>query len=181
MSMAPLARAGSGGCQRACPTKARGAPRASSPHAPYRPHTGVPRDRCFRSIGSPPLGSATDLYPEILEMEMRKFALASLVVFGAMFAVAGLAQAANTYSSSSKITPSSPGTTAAPKAVAASLTFNVGETSGLRPSPLKTYKIGLGAGIVPNTSVAKGCSAAQANAQVLPALCLKKATSGGAT
>jgi len=85
----------------AYPTKDRGAPRESSPVAPYLPHTGVPRG-------------------------------------------------------------------------------NVGETSGLRPSPLKTYKIGLGAGIVPNTSVAKGCTTAQANAQVLPALCLKKATSGGA-
>lgn len=111
---------------------------------------------------------------------MRKFALASLVVFGALFAVAGVAQAANTYTSTSKITPSSPGTAKAPKAVSASLTFNVGETSGLRPSPLKTYAIGLGPGIVPNTSVAKGCTAAQAQAQVLPASCLKKATSGGA-
>ena len=111
---------------------------------------------------------------------MRKLALAGLTVLGVMIAVAGVAQAANSYTSTSKITPSSPGTTAAPKAVSASLTFNVGETSGLRPSPLKTYAIGLGPGIVPNTSVAKGCSTAQANAQVLPALCLKKATAGGA-
>src|SRR5205823_11621041 len=64
--------------------------------------------------------------------------------------------------------------------VAVAQTFTVGESTGARPSPLKTYSIGIGAGIVPNTNVAKGCTSAQANAQVLPASCTKLATRGGA-
>jgi hypothetical protein len=111
---------------------------------------------------------------------MRKIAVACIAVFGALFAVAGVAYAANTYTSTSKITPSKSGTSAKPAPVSAALTFKVGETTGLRPSPLKTYSIGLGAGVIPNTNVAKGCTSAQANAQVLPALCLKKASAGGA-
>jgi hypothetical protein len=110
---------------------------------------------------------------------MRKFAVVGLAVLG-LFAVAGIAYASNTYTSTGKITPSKAGTAAKPTPVAAALTFTVGETTGARPSPLKTYGIGLGAGVVPNTNVAKGCSSAQANAQILPALCAKKATKGGA-
>jgi hypothetical protein len=110
---------------------------------------------------------------------MRKFAVVGLAVLG-LFAVAGIAYASNTYTSTSKITPSKAGTSAKPTPVAAALTFTVGETTGARPSPLKTYGIGLGAGVVPNTPVAKGCTSSQANAQVLPAVCTKKATAGGA-
>jgi hypothetical protein len=110
---------------------------------------------------------------------MRKFVVVGLALLG-VFAVAGIAYASNTYTSTSKITPSKSGTSAKPAPVSASLTFTVGETTGVRPSPLKTYGIGLGAGVVPNTNVAKGCTKAQANSQVLPAICLKKATKGGA-
>src|SRR5258708_1498443 len=109
---------------------------------------------------------------------MRKFVVVGLALLG-VFAVAGIAYASNTYTSTSKITPSKSGTSAKPAPVSASLTFTVGETTGVRPSPLKTYGIGLGAGVVPNTNVAKGCTKAQANSQVLPAICLKKATKGG--
>jgi hypothetical protein len=110
---------------------------------------------------------------------MRKFVVVGLAMLG-VFAVVGIAYASNTYTSTSRITPSKSGTSAKPTPVSAALTFTVGETSGARPSPLQTYGIGLGAGVVPNTNVAKGCNSAQANAQVLPALCLKKATAGGA-
>jgi hypothetical protein len=110
---------------------------------------------------------------------MRKFVVVGLAVLG-VFAVVGIAYASNTYTSTSKVTPSKAGTSAKPAPVAASLTFTVGETTGARPSPLKTYGIGLGGGVVPNTNVAKGCSSSQANSQVLPAICLKKATKGGA-
>ena|SRR5436190_5941120 len=110
---------------------------------------------------------------------MRKFVVVGLALLG-VFAVVGIAYASNTYNSTSKITPSKSGTSARPAPVAAALTFNVGETSGVRPSPLKTYGIGLGGGVVPNTSVARGCTSAQANAQVLPAACTKLATRGGA-
>jgi hypothetical protein len=109
---------------------------------------------------------------------MRKFSVIGLAVLG-LLAVAGIAYASNTYTSTSKITPSSSGTSASAKPVAAALTFTVGETTGARPSPLKTYGIGLGPGIVPHTNVAKGCSSSQANAQVLPASCLKAASRGG--
>ena len=110
---------------------------------------------------------------------MRKFVVVGLAVLG-VFAVVGIAYASNTYTSTSKITPSTTGTSARPKPVAAVLTFTVGETTGVRPSPLKTYGIGLGPGVVPNTAVAKGCTSSQANAQVLPAACAKLATRGGA-
>jgi hypothetical protein len=110
---------------------------------------------------------------------MRKFVVIGLAVLG-VFAVVGIAYASNTYTSTSKITPSTTGTSAKPKPVAAGLTFTVGETTGVRPSPLKTYGIGLGPGVVPNTAVAKGCTSSQANAQVLPAACAKLATRGGA-
>jgi hypothetical protein len=110
---------------------------------------------------------------------MRKFAVVGLAVLG-LFAVAGIAYASNTYKSTSKITPAQTGKPNKPKPVSASLTFTVDETTGARPSPLKTYGIGLGAGVVPNTSAAKGCNLSQANAPVLPAACTKKATAGGA-
>lgn len=110
---------------------------------------------------------------------MRKFAVVGLAVLG-LFAVAGIAYASNTYTSTSKITPSKAGKPNKPTPVSASLTFTVGETTGARPSPLKTYGIGLGAGVVPNTKVVKGCSTAQANAPVLPAACSTKAKSSGA-
>lgn len=110
---------------------------------------------------------------------MRKIAVVGLAVFG-LLAVAGIAFAANTYTSSNKVTPSKSGTSAKPTPVAVAQTFNVGETTGARPSPLKTYSIGIGPGIVPNTNVAKGCTSAQANSQVLPALCTKLASRGGA-
>jgi hypothetical protein len=111
---------------------------------------------------------------------MRKLAVVGAAVLGALLAVAGIAYAANTYTATSKITPSKAGTSAKPTPVAANLSFTVGETTGARPSPLKTYGIGLGPGVVPNNKVAKGCTKAQANAPTLPAICLKLATRGGA-
>jgi hypothetical protein len=110
---------------------------------------------------------------------MRKFVVVGLAVLG-VFAVVGVAYAANTYTSTNKVIPSKAGTSAKPTPVAIAQTFTVGETTGARPSPLKTYSIGIGPGVVPNTNVAKGCTSAQANAQVLPAICLKKASKGGA-
>jgi hypothetical protein len=109
---------------------------------------------------------------------MRKFAVVGLAVLG-LCAVAGIAYASNTYHSTSKVTPSSTGTAASPKPVAVELAFTVGETSGNRPSSLAAARIGLGAGIQPNTAVAKGCSSAQANAAILPAACDKLANRGG--
>ena len=110
---------------------------------------------------------------------MRKFVVVGLALLG-VFAVVGIAYAANTYQSTNKVTPSKSGTSAKPTPVAVAQTFTVGESTGARPSPLKTYSIGIGPGIVPNTNVAKGCTSAQANAGVLPAICNKNATTGGA-
>jgi hypothetical protein len=117
---------------------------------------------------------------------MRKFAVVGVAVLGGMLALAGIAYAVtNTYTASSKITPSKAGTPSNPKPVKASLTFDVGEATGLRPSALKTYGIGLGGGVVPNTKAAKGCTSAQvggapATQPIVPAICLKKASKGGA-
>ena len=110
---------------------------------------------------------------------MRKFSVIGLAVLG-LFAVAGIAYASNTYTSTSKITPSKSGTSAKPAPVSAALSFTVGETTGARPSPLKTYSIGLGPGIVPNTGLVKGCNKTQANAGILPAVCSKAGSRGGA-
>ena len=55
---------------------------------------------------------------------MRKFVVVGLAVLG-VFAVVGIAYASNTYTSTNKITPSSSGTSAKPKPVAAALTFTV--------------------------------------------------------
>ena len=110
---------------------------------------------------------------------MRKLA----VVATALVAVLGISAVAyavtNTYSATAKVTPSKSGTFSKPKPVKAGLTFNVGEVSNQRPSPLQTYSIGLSPGIVPNWSLVKGCSSGQANAGVLPSSCQKKAKSGG--
>jgi hypothetical protein len=121
---------------------------------------------------------------------MRKFAVVGLVVLG-LFAVAGIAYAATpyantTYTSTSKITPSKSGTPAKPTPVAAALTFHSASTAaGTRPAPIETYSIGLGPGVVPNTSVAPGCAFAKTNptvkvlsAKALPAACRGKAVIG---
>jgi hypothetical protein len=111
---------------------------------------------------------------------MRKLAVVATAVV-AVFGVSAVAYAVtNTYRATAKITPSKSGTFSKPKPVKAGLSFNVGEVANLRPSPLKIYSIGLSPGIVPNTSIVKGCSSAQANAGVLPSPCSKKAKSGGA-
>jgi hypothetical protein len=110
---------------------------------------------------------------------MRKF----LVVAATAVAVLGITAVAyavtNTYSSTSKVTPSKSGTSAKPAPVSAALTFHVGEVSNQRPSALKTYSIGLGPGVVPNTAVAPGCSFNQAAGPILPAACKGKSVVGG--
>ena len=111
---------------------------------------------------------------------MRKLAVVGAAVLGAMLAVAGIAYAANTYTSTGKITPSKSGTSAKPTPIAIALTFTVGDTAGNRPSSLKTYAVGFGPGVVPNTAVAKGCNSTQANKQILPSTCSKRASAGGA-
>src|SRR5436309_15261973 len=101
---------------------------------------------------------------------MRKLAVIGVAVLGGMLALAGIAYAVtNTYKASASITPTKAGTSSKPKPVKASLTFDVGESTGLRPSALKTYSIGLGPGVVPNTAAAKSCSTAQAHSARVPA------------
>jgi hypothetical protein len=110
---------------------------------------------------------------------MRKLVVAGLAVLGVL-AVAGIAMAANTYTATSSISPSKTGSSSKATPVSAALTFTVGESTGARPSPLKTYSIGLGPGIVPVTKVARGCNSVQAQSQILPAICAKAASKGGA-
>lgn len=111
---------------------------------------------------------------------MRKLALAATTAIGVLVVAVGVAFATNTYTSTSKITPSKSGTSSKPTPVSASLTFNVGETQpNTRPLPLKTYSIGLGAGIVANNKLFGGCSLNQANSQNLPLACKKSIVGGG--
>jgi hypothetical protein len=88
-------------------------------------------------------------------------------------AATGIAYAANTYTVSATITPAKSGTPSKPTPVAGTLTFQVGDSQGLRPLPIKTYSIGLSAGIVPNNNVVPGCTLAQAQMVVVPAACNK--------
>ena len=62
---------------------------------------------------------------------MRKFAVVGLAVLG-LLAVAGIAFAANTYTSTNKVTPSKSGTSKKPTPVAVAQTFTVGETGVTR-------------------------------------------------
>ena len=110
---------------------------------------------------------------------MRKFAVVAATVVAVLGITAVAYAVTNTYSATSSITPSKSGTAAKPTPVSASLTFHVGEVSNQRPSALKTYSIGLGPGVVPNTNAAPGCSFNAAAGPILPSACKGKAIVGG--
>jgi hypothetical protein len=110
---------------------------------------------------------------------MRKFAVVAAAL-AAVFGIAAVAYAANTYTYTATLSPPKSGTPSNPTPVSASLTFRIGSTDpATRPSPIKSYSVGLGAGIVPNNGVAASCSFAQASAQVLPSACTRATVGGG--
>jgi hypothetical protein len=72
---------------------------------------------------------------------MRKLVLAAVAAL-AVFAVAGVAFAANTYNlDAAKATPKGVGTAAKPVPKAVEFDYSVGTTDSTRPSPVKTYSI----------------------------------------
>lgn len=110
---------------------------------------------------------------------MRKLAVLAAVTVAGALGVASVAQAANQYTSTARILPSNSGTFASPTPVSAALTASISEPSGDRPQSIKTYSIGLGAGVVPNNRRFPGCSYNQANTSPLPAVCTRAKVGSG--
>ncbi|HVE67472.1 MAG TPA: hypothetical protein VNB64_02710 [Solirubrobacteraceae bacterium] len=110
---------------------------------------------------------------------MRKFALLAAVTVAGALGATSVAHAANQYTSTSRILPANSGTFAVPTPVSAGLTAAITEPSGERPQAIKTYSIGLGAGVVPNTRRFPGCSFNQANTNPLPAQCIRAKVGSG--
>ena len=92
---------------------------------------------------------------------MRKIAV--LAVAGLVLALAAVAYAQtqqNTYTVSGKVTPAKAGSAKKPLPVSIDFGYQVGEASGLRPSPVKKYSIRF-QGLRVNTGPFPKCSTAQ--------------------
>ena len=93
---------------------------------------------------------------------MRKTVIIAMAL-AAVLAVAGVAFATNTYTTTGSITPAKSGTKKAPKAVTTVFAFNVGTTDGNRPSVTTTYNIKFG-GVKSFGKLFKNCSFAAVSA-----------------
>jgi hypothetical protein len=89
---------------------------------------------------------------------MKKLSVVVVAVV-ALFALAAVSLAANSYTSTAKFTPNKAGKAKKPVPVGISLGFNVTETEGKRPQAMESLKIKL-PGIVTNGKRFKKCSAA---------------------
>lgn len=107
---------------------------------------------------------------------MRKTAVIAMAL-AAVLAVAGVAFASNTYTTTGSITPVKSGTKKAPKAVKTVFKFNVGTTDNTRPSIIVTYSIKFG-GLKSFGKKFKNCSFAQVTAAAGPASACSKALVG---
>lgn len=97
---------------------------------------------------------------------MRKLALAAITAL-AVFAVAGVAYAVNTYNlDTGKATPKGVGTLAKPKPKAVEFDYSVGTTDDTRPSPVKKYSIRF-QGLVSFAKHFPKCTFSQASAKNL--------------
>jgi hypothetical protein len=96
---------------------------------------------------------------------MRKIAMFAIAVT-ALFGVVAIAQASNTYTVTvAKVSPSKAGTALKPKPITINFGYQVGETSGNRPSVTTDYVIAFGKQIKSHRSYFKGnkvCTVAQA-------------------
>jgi len=112
---------------------------------------------------------------------MRKLPLAALAA-AAMLAVPAIAPAQtaqqNTYSVTGKVSPGGKGATTKPVPVSVKFGYNVGEAHGLKPAPVKRYKIGFG-GVRTNGRFFKTCKSSQM--QGTDSDCSKKALVGTGT
>ena len=96
---------------------------------------------------------------------MRKIAMIAIAVT-ALFGVVAIAQASNTYTVTvAKVSPSKAGTALKPKPITINFGYQVGETSGNRPSVTTDYVIAFGKQIKSHRAFFKGnkvCTIAQA-------------------
>lgn len=89
----------------------------------------------------------------------KKTSLATALALTLAFAIAAIAQAANTYDISTSFSPTKTGTSARPAAVGGAFGFKVTETTGQRPAALDSLRITFN-GVRLNTRFFRGCSAA---------------------
>lgn len=109
---------------------------------------------------------------------MRKFAIPSLVL-ALVLAISAVAYAVtNVYQVNGSISPSKVGTAKKPKPIAVNFGYRVGEREGLRPSPVKQYKILIG-GLRVNTNHWPSCTAQQINKAQSDRRCPKGSKVGG--
>lgn len=100
---------------------------------------------------------------------MRKFVLAAITAV-AVFAVAGVAYAVNTYNlDTGKATPKGVGTKAKPKPKAVEFDYSVGTDDGLRPRPVKKYSIRF-QGLLSYAKYFPKCTFAQASQKSISAV-----------
>jgi hypothetical protein len=96
---------------------------------------------------------------------MRKKVLAVTAMFVLSLAAYAYAQAVtNTYTVTASTTPAKKGSKSKPVPVGVKFGYKVGEATGKRPSPVKTYSIRF-KGLRANTSVAAKCSASTLESQ----------------
>jgi hypothetical protein len=112
---------------------------------------------------------------------MRKFALAAITAV-AVFAVAGVAYAVNTYNlDTGKATPKGVGTMKKPKPKAVDFDFSVSTDNGLRPRPVKKFSIRF-QGLLSYAKYFPKCTFAQASQKSISAVeaaCKKAAVGSG--
>jgi hypothetical protein len=116
---------------------------------------------------------------------MRKIAMIAVAVT-ALFGVVAVAQAANTYTVTvARVSPSKAGTVLKPKPITINFGYQVGETSGNRPSVTTDYVIAFGKQIKSNRRFFKGnkvCTVAQAGySSGQPPACPATAKAGAGT
>src|SRR3954470_12246442 len=108
---------------------------------------------------------------------MRKKVVAVTAMFALALAAYAYAQAqANTYSVSASTSPTRAGSKSKPVPVSLKFGYTVGEASGNRPAPVKTYSIRF-KGLRVNPSVAGKCSASVLEQQG-PSACPAKSIVG---
>jgi hypothetical protein len=112
---------------------------------------------------------------------MRKFVLAAITAV-AVFAVAGVAYAVNTYNlDTGKATPKGVGSKSKPKPKAVEFDYSVGTDNGLRPRPVKKYAIRF-QGLISYAKHFPKCSFAEASQKAIAAVladCRKASVGGG--
>jgi hypothetical protein len=111
---------------------------------------------------------------------MKKLGIATLATVLIAAAAALAAGQVNAYSVTAATSPTKSGTKHKPVPIALSFDYTVGEKSGLRPSPVKQYKVTFGGLLVTQTGV-PACTATQLNSAQTDAGCPKGSQVGQGT